>query len=140
MSNSLIKALNEIGFVCLDIKGTSMLPLFVEGRDKVCIYKYKDNEPIKKGDIILYKREGETFVLHRVMAVRKNDYVLCGDNHCTLEYGVKKEQILGVAKGYYKYDEYIDFNKSKKYKFYKNTYGNIRVLRKIKHALDKIFK
>ena len=140
MNNSLENALNEVGFVCVDFIGTSMLPLFVEGRDKVCIYKYNDLEPIKRGDIILYKRQDGTNVLHRVMAVKKQDFVLCGDNHCKLEYGIKKHQILGVAKGYYKYDEYIDFSKSKKYKFYKNTYGNFRVLRKIKHAFDKIFK
>ncbi len=140
MNNSLEKALNEIGFVCLEFKGTSMLPLFVEGRDKVCIYKYDENQRVKRGDVILYKRQDGTYVLHRVMRLKTSGYVLCGDNHCTLEYGVKESQILGVAKGYYKYEDYIDFDKSKKYKFYKNTYGKCRLFRIIKRIFNKIFK
>ena len=59
--NNLEKTLNEIGFICIDFKGTSMRPLFIEGRDKVCIYSYEPNLPLKKGDIILYEREPEFF-------------------------------------------------------------------------------
>ena len=138
--NNLEKTLNELGFICMEFKGTSMLPLFVEGRDKVCIYSYKPETPLKRGDIILYKRESGLYVLHRIMAIKGEGYVLCGDNHTTLEYDVKPSQILGVAKGYYKYDKYIDFNKSVKYKLYKNTFGRFRVFRKIRHGLIRIFK
>ena len=137
--NNLENALNEIGFVCMEFKGTSMLPIFVEGRDKVCIYSYKPEISLKKGDIILYKRESGLYVLHRIMAIKGDEYVLCGDNHTTLEYGVKPSQILGVAKGYYKYDKYIDFDKSIKYKIYKNTFAKFRIFRKIRNGFKRIF-
>ncbi len=138
--NNLEKALNELGFICMEFKGTSMLPLFVEGRDKVCIYLVKPETVLKKGDIILYKRESGLYVLHRIMDIKGDSFVLCGDNHTTLEYGVKQSQILGVAKGYYKYDKYIDFDKSLKYKIYKYVFGKFRIFRKIRHGLIKIFK
>ena len=133
------KALNEVGFVCLPFKGTSMLPLFVEGRDKVCVYKYKPNTPLKKGDIILYKRESGLYVLHRIMAFKGDEMVLCGDNHTTLEYGVKCLQVLGVCTGYYKYDKFVDFSKSLKYKFYKNTFAKFRIFRRVRHFVIRIF-
>jgi hypothetical protein len=138
--NNLENTLKEIGFLCIDFKGTSMRPLFIEGRDKVCIYSYEPNSPLKNGDIILYKREPELYVLHRIMAKKGDGYVLCGDNHTTLEYGVKPSQILGVAKGYYKYDKYVDFDKSIKYKLYKNTFGKFRIFRKIRNLFLRIFK
>lgn len=138
--NNVEKTLNELGFICIEFKGTSMLPIFKEGRDKVCIYSVKPEISLKKGDIILYKRESGLYVLHRIMAVKGDGYVLCGDNHTTLEFGVKKSQVLGVAKGYYKYDKYIDFERSIKYKIYKNTFGRFRIFRKIRHGLIRIFK
>ena len=134
------KALNEVGFVCMPFKGTSMLPLFVEGRDKVCIYKYEPNKPLKKGDIILYKRESGLYVLHRIMAFKGEEMVLCGDNHTTLEYGVKYSQVLGVCTGYYKYDKFVDFSKSIKYKFYKTTFAKFRIFRRVRHFIIRIFK
>ncbi len=138
--NDLEKALNEVGFLCMPFKGTSMLPLFVEGRDKVCIYSLKPETAFKKGDIILYKRESGLHVLHRIMAIKGEELVLCGDNHTTLEYGVKPSQVLGICLGYYKYDKYIDFSKSYKYKFYKNTFARFRVFRRIRHFILRIFK
>lgn len=133
------KALNEVGFVCVPFKGTSMLPLFVEGRDKVCVYAFKDEKPLKKGDVILYKRESGLYVLHRIMAFKDGEMVLCGDNHTTLEYGVKYSQVLGVCRGYYKFDKYVDFNKSLKYKFYKITFAKFRIIRRVRHLLIRIF-
>ena len=35
--------LNNVGFICMQFKGTSMLPIFKENRDKVCINKYDNN-------------------------------------------------------------------------------------------------
>ena len=134
------RALNEVGFLCMPFKGTSMLPLFKEGRDKVEIYKYTPKTPLKKGDIILYKRESGLYVLHRIMAFKGEEMVLCGDNHTTLEYGVKSSQVLGVCTGYYRYDKYVDFSKSLKYKFYKNTFAKFRIIRRVRHFIIRVFK
>ncbi len=140
MNNDLVKALNEVGFVCLAFKGTSMNPLFVEGRDKVCLYAFKPNSAVKKGDIVLYKRDNGEHVLHRVMAKKGDKLKLSGDNQCMIEVGVDLSQILAICKGYYKYDKYIDFEKSIKYKFYKNTYGKFIIFRKFRSLFKRIFK
>ena len=114
---SIKKTLNESGFIVAEFKGTSMNPLLISGRDKVLISKC--NGRLKKGDVALYLRDNGTYILHRVYKVLPFSYVFCGDNHYTLEYGVKDENIIGVCDGYFKGEKYIDFKKSFKYKCYK---------------------
>ena len=43
----------------------------------------------------LYKR-GEKYILHRIIKVHPDDYVIVGDNCIWREYGIKDDQILGV--------------------------------------------
>jgi len=89
-------------------KGTSMLPLLVQGRDSV-ILKRKDNIPANKHDIAFYRRDNGQFVLHRVMKIESNGtYVMCGDNQLVLERGIKAEQIIGYVSSFYRKDKKID--------------------------------
>lgn len=74
--------------------GDSMLPLIREGRDLLVIEKAAG--PLKRLDIPLYRRSSGQYVLHRVLQVRSDGYVLCGDNRRDREYGVTDQQILGV--------------------------------------------
>lgn len=55
-----------------------MMPLLREYNDLLIIEKV--NGRLKKYDIPLYKRSSGQYVLHRVLRVRKTDYVICGDN------------------------------------------------------------
>ena len=77
--------------------GTSMLPLIRQGQDLLVI------EPpggrLKKYDIALYRRDSGQYVLHRVLKVRKNDYIICGDNRWHRETGITDRHILGVLVG-----------------------------------------
>lgn len=75
--------------------GGSMLPLIVQGRDSVYIKKPEGR--LKKYDIAFFKRDDGKFILHRVVRVKKDSYVMCGDNQLILEYGVKDSQIIGVV-------------------------------------------
>ena len=52
-----------------------MLPLLREGKDLFTVRK-KGPERCKKGDVALYRR-GDACVLHRVIEVRPDDYVIC---------------------------------------------------------------
>ncbi len=72
-----------------------MWPLLHEGRDLMVIDKKPDGR-MKKYDAILYKRPSGKYIMHRILKVRKDDYVLCGDNQWQREFGVKDEWILGV--------------------------------------------
>ena len=73
--------------------GDSMMPLIKQGRDLLVIEKAEGR--LKKYDIPLYKRENGRYVLHRILKVRKNDYVTCGDNRWRREYGVTDDRIVG---------------------------------------------
>lgn len=73
--------------------GDSMMPLLREGRDLVVIEPV--NRRLKRYEVPLYRRESGQYVLHRILRVRKNDYVICGDNRWGLETGVTDNQILG---------------------------------------------
>ncbi len=90
-----IEAALEKERVCTIVpSGTSMMPLIRPNTDTVVIER-KDEYP-KKYDVVLYKRKNGTYVLHRAVEVKRNSYTMCGDNHKMYEYGVGKEQILGV--------------------------------------------
>ena len=74
--------------------GDSMLPMIRQGRDLLVIEKPKGR--LKKYDIPLYKRDNGRYVLHRVLKVRDEDYVICGDNRWHCETGITDRQIIGV--------------------------------------------
>ena len=74
--------------------GDSMLPLIRQGRDLLVI-KPKTGR-LKKYDIPLYRRDSGQYVLHRILKVRPDDYVICGDNRWSREYGITDRHIVGV--------------------------------------------
>ena len=74
--------------------GDSMLPLIRQGRDLVVIERTSGG--LKKYDVPLFRRLNGTYVLHRIVRVRSEDYVVRGDNRWHKEAGVRDEQILGV--------------------------------------------
>lgn len=75
--------------------GTSMLPMLRDREDTVWLKKKP--ERLKKYDLPLYKRADGTYVLHRVVAVGKDGYAMCGDNQYRREYPVNDGQILAVV-------------------------------------------
>lgn len=85
------------GEFCMSPKGTSMLPLIVQGEDSV-VLKRNFSEVAKKHNIAFYRRTNGQFVLHRVMKIEKDgSYTMCGDNQTVLEKGIQREQIIGYV-------------------------------------------
>lgn len=74
--------------------GTSMMPLIRQGKDLMVIEKPLGR--LKKYDVPLYKRDSGQYVLHRILKVRENDYVICGDHCWRKEYGITDRHIIGV--------------------------------------------
>lgn len=73
-------------------KGTSMEPMISQNRDLVTIRVPSGR--LKKYDVALYKR-GTSYVLHRVIHVRENDYLIRGDNTYHWEV-IPDEAVIGV--------------------------------------------
>ena len=134
---SIEQALEKEGFIFTEFKGTSMNPLLISGRDKV--YIEKPNGRLKRGDVALYNRSNGSYILHRVFKVLDNSYVFWGDNHFMLEYGITDQNVLGVMKGYYKGEKYIDLDKSKKYSLYKLFWCSSVGFRKFLHFFRRVW-
>ena len=79
--------------------GTSMMPLLRQHRDLFTVRK-KGSARCRAGDVVLYRRPPNSYVLHRVVEVRKKDYVILGDNCIKKEYGITDGDIIGVMTGY----------------------------------------
>lgn len=75
--------------------GKSMLPLLRQGKDLFTVRK-KSAERCKVGDVVLYRRPPDQYVLHRIVEVRPYDYVILGDNCIAKETGIRDEDILGI--------------------------------------------
>jgi len=73
--------------------GDSMYPLIQE-RDLLVIKKAE--LPLKKYDVPLYKRDNGQYVLHRIIAIKNGEYIICGDNRAGREYGITDRHIIGV--------------------------------------------
>lgn len=73
--------------------GTSMLPLLRERKDVIEIRRKEGR--CRKYDVAFYKR-GDKYILHRVLKVLPEGYLIAGD-HCTfVEKDIKDNMILGV--------------------------------------------
>ena len=78
----------------LVISGNSMSPFLVHGRDTV--YLSRLDRPAKRGDVLLYKRESGSYILHRVYKVEKDSYTMVGDAQTQLEQGIRQDQIIAI--------------------------------------------
>lgn len=95
--------------VLLTVTGNSMAPFLRDGRDKVRIAKV-GREPLKKYDIPFYRRPDGKYVLHRIIAVKKEGYVIAGDNQVIKEYPIPHSCIFAVVKGVWRNGKYISSN------------------------------
>ena len=87
-------------------RGTSMLPLLRQGIDSVALRSL--TRPPRKFDILFYKRQDGSYILHRVKEVTDKGLVLWGDNHTMLEYGITEENIIGYAARVFRGDKELD--------------------------------
>ncbi len=95
--SSIREQLQEHGKIIYTNVGVSMMPLLRQGRDVMIIEKPVGR--LRKYDVPLYIRADGAHVLHRILKVRENDYVICGDHCVTKEYGITDADIIGVMTG-----------------------------------------
>ena len=75
-------------------QGYSMYPLFVPGRDEAVIAPVRAEE-LKRGDVVLYRRESGILVLHRIWKRKPEGFYMVGDNQSEPEGPLRPEQIKG---------------------------------------------
>ena len=97
------EAIREDGVYVSTTSGVSMRPLFKHRRDTVIISRVEGR--LKKYDVPLYRR-GDQYILHRIVKVLPDSYVIVGDNCIAREYDIKDENIIGVLTAFYRKNRY----------------------------------
>ena len=79
----------------LVITGNSMSPFLIHGRDTV--YLSRLTRPVRRGDMLLYRRENGNYVLHRVFKAGPESLTMIGDAQTILEPGIRREQVIAIV-------------------------------------------
>lgn len=109
------EVLQEHGEIATCISGRSMLPMLRDGKDIVVIKKL--DRPLKRHDVAVYRMPSGKLLIHRVLKVREDCYVIRGDNRPNTEY-IKPEWIIGVLKEFYRGGKKYECETNKLYKAY----------------------
>ena len=134
--NNIERSIKELGYAVVPIKGTSMMPLLKEGRDRVELKPYC-HERLKKGDVVLYKKNDGTLVLHRIIKTENGEFfTVLGDHQFNNAERVNNNQIIAVACGFFIKGRYVN-EKTQWYRLYKKIWlCNLNVRRIILAVLS----
>lgn len=91
---SIEKLLEDHETIQISPKGYSMYPMLIPGRDQAILTKAAPEE-LRRGDVVLYRREDGMLVLHRLCRIRPEGFYMVGDNQTEVEGPLKGEQIKG---------------------------------------------
>lgn len=89
------KLLVQGSFVQFKPQGYSMYPLFVPGRDEAVVAPASP-ERLKRGDVVLYRRDRDILVLHRIWKRKGEEFYLVGDNQKEIEGPLRPDQMKGI--------------------------------------------
>ena len=103
-SVSIEEVINDNGFFVNTIEGMSMHPMLRPNRDTVLIRPYTGR--LKKYDVALYK-VGDNYILHRIIKVLPDSYIIRGDHRMDKEYGITDDDIIGVLEEFYRDNKQI---------------------------------
>ena len=107
-------------------RGTSMLPMLRQGKDRVTLSPLP--EQLRKYDLPLYQRDNGQYVLHRI--VRAGETFTCvGDNQFDLEPGLRRDQMIAVVTSFHREGRRIE-TKSLTYQAYCRFWHYSRPLRR----------
>lgn len=100
--------------------GTSMWPLIRQHRDNIIVVR--PDSRLKKYDVPVYITSDGRYIMHRIIEVHDDHYIIMGDNLLKREY-VTDDMICGKLVGFYrKGKKYIDCENDKLYKLYSKVW------------------
>ena len=95
----------EAGEAPLRVTGSSMHPTLRDRLDTVYLKSAKGD--LRKGDVILYRRENGRYILHRILACSAEGFLCAGDNQCQKE-AVAPGQVLAVVTAFQRGKKRVD--------------------------------
>lgn len=129
--SGLLSAMSPEQVLPITPQGSSMFPFFMGNRD--VLYIARVNEPLKRGDIALYRRDDGTYVVHRVYRVKTGSpnisYFMLGDHQTWIEGPLSEKQILGVVKYYERKNKKIVCSENVRYRLLWNIWLLLRPVR-----------
>lgn len=117
--------LEETGAYIGPTVGVSMLPMLKNRRDTVVIKK--KTERLKPLDVALYRR-GEAYVLHRVLSVKEDGYIIRGDN-CYADENIKENAVIGVLTEFFRKGKHFYCTDNKYLKYVRRRLKNYKIRR-----------
>ncbi len=130
--------LERDGVIVYKTRGVSMRPMLKQNRDLVTVRKFEGR--LKKYDVPLYPRRTGGFVLHRIIGVKDDCYIIRGDNTFVKEY-VPFSEVIGVLTDFKRKgkDHSVDSAGYKLYARFWNLIYPLRwLVRKFKGILSRI--
>ncbi len=126
MSLSIEEQLGNEGFYVSTTVGVSMQPMLRNRRDRIIVVPVGE-ERLKKWDLPLYRYPDGRYVLHRIIGVREDHYLIRGDNTYAVE-KIPDEWVLGYVSEFYRGDKHI-LTSDKGYRRYAAFWNYIYFLR-----------
>ncbi len=126
--------LKRDGVLVYKTRGKSMLPMLRQNRDLVTIRPVSGR--LKKFDVPLYRRKSGGYLLHRIIAVTENGYVIRGDNTYTNETDVTDSDIVGVLTSFRRNGKDCSVD-SKSYRLYVRVWNALYPFRKVRNKIKR---
>lgn len=140
---SIEQILKEKGVYVGPTSGYSMYPMLKDRRDTIIVRP--KTERLKPLDVALY-RSGEKYVLHRVLEVVDDGYIIRGDN-CYVDEHILEDDVFGVLVEFYRKNKHIACTDKKYLRYaqkrvatYKQRKARIIRNRKLKNAIKKFLR
>ena len=127
--------LEKNGYYLSVPRGISMRPMVLNKEGILEVHKL--TEPAKRYDLVMYIRSGSVGVIHRVVKVREDDYVIIGDNCWRYEY-VPKEDVKGIVTRFYRKGKWYDVD-NRWYKLYVHIWVDLLFIKRpLFHIRDSV--
>lgn len=125
--------LQKTGEYVTQVRGVSMFPMLRYRKDPVLIHPVVGE--LKPYDVAVYAKT-DRYVVHRVLEVRDNLYVIRGDNCIGKEY-IPKCDIRGIVVGFWRFGRYIPVENTL-YKIYAHVWVAINPLVRHMHRCKSL--
>ena len=121
-----LEQLDKHGYYLSVPRGISMKPMIPNKNGVVEIHKI--TEPVKRYDLVMYVRRETQGVIHRVVRVCPDKYIIIGDN-CWKYERVPKEDVKGIVKRFYRKGKWYEVT-DWRYRIYVHLWTDLFFIRR----------